>query len=467
MLDALTIICIGLGIVMTGICFGNWKFGVYGLLVFLPFAGVPTIALYPAPPNTRLIKDLVFVIPAYLGFAAWKLRSRPNSKVPASLIWWSLALVALAVVHLAQTSLVVGLIGLKTWVLYLPLIALGYHLVDSIEDVDWLFGWLLIIAAIPIGIGVLQAVLYYGGSPDLAYGMYGAAASDVTQGFSRFEVGTGDLARMASTFTFVSQYYNFTLAALCLAYGHWRSKKRRSASRFWYGVLPVAAVATAALLTGARGAFVMVPLYFVVALVLNAEWVGALQVGVLLCAGLTAAQALLKTTSQDLFSAVRELTVDYLTVTQIGELSQALSTTIWGLGTGANTGPARFAVADPSGITLENYFAKAVMEFGVVGLVLISLLLGTAVWYAYKACRLTKHPRAKAYANALAAFMIISVINEWKGSYLDIDPLNVYFWFFLGVLLRIPALRPLAQQSHRTTNVRRITPRHAVARRSA
>jgi O-antigen ligase len=185
-------------------------------------------------------------------------------------------------------------------------------------------------------------------------------------------------------------------------------------------------------------------------------------VGALLFTGLTLAQALLKTSSQDLFASIHELTVDYATVTQVGELTQALSTTVWGLGTGSNTGPARFAVTDSTAITLENYFAKAVMEFGVIGLVLIVLLLGATIWYAYRACRSTTHPRAKAYAHALAAFVIISVINEWKGSYLDIDPLNVYFWFFLGVLLRIPLLRSAAQQTRPAMQPSRIAPRCVV-----
>jgi hypothetical protein len=47
----------------------------------------------------------------------------------------------------------------------------------------------------------------------------------------------------------------------------------------------------------------------------------------------------------------------------------------------------------------------------------------------------------KAYAQALLAFLIVAIVNEWKGSYLDIDPLNVYFWLFAGVLLRTPFLR--------------------------
>src|SRR2546422_10078993 len=52
----------------------RWQRGVYGLLGYLPFAGVVTLALYPwegpAVFNPVLCKDWLFVVPAYLGFLA-------------------------------------------------------------------------------------------------------------------------------------------------------------------------------------------------------------------------------------------------------------------------------------------------------------------------------------------------------------------------------------------------------------
>ena len=451
MFDTLTIVCVGLGLVMAGISLRNWRIGVCGLLAFMPFAGIPTIVLYPAPPSTRIIKDLLFVLPAYVGFAAWTLQKRRTKAMPLTLLAAALALTALAALHFFDTDLPVALIGLKTWVFYLPFVALGYHLVGSVDQLDRLVRWNLIVATLPIVTGLVQAILLYGGSPELAYGIYGAAGSDVTQGFGRLEIGTGDLARMASTFTFVSQYYNYVLAMLCLAYGRWRSLPVRSGSRFWLGMVPLMAVVLAGLLTGARGAFVMIPLFFVVALALSADWVGMIQVALLFAGGLTTAIALFKTSSMDLFAAIQELAVDYLTVTQVGELKQALGTTLWGLGTGANTGPARLvATVDPTVITLENYYAKAVMEFGLLGLLVVILIFAAVLWHGYRASRTTSDPIAKAYANALVAFLIVAVINEWKGAYLDIDPLNVYFWLFAGLLLRIPTMTPRIASAGKT-----------------
>src|SRR5712691_13490092 len=52
----------------------RWQRGVYGLLGYLPFAGVVTLVLYPwegpAIFNPVLYKDWLFLVPAYLGFLA-------------------------------------------------------------------------------------------------------------------------------------------------------------------------------------------------------------------------------------------------------------------------------------------------------------------------------------------------------------------------------------------------------------
>jgi hypothetical protein len=443
MIDALTIIPITFAVLMMGICLRNWRSGVFGLLAFMPYTGIPTILLYPAPPMTRLLKDVIFLIPAYFGFVTWYLRRRPPEKIPKLLASAGVLLTALVIGHMFDDTvpeLMVALVGLKTWALYIPLIVLGYHLVRTIEDLEKLARWLLLVGALPVAFGVIQAVLVYAGASDLAYRAYGAAASDVTHGFGRTEVGTGDVVKVASIFTFVSQYYNFVLATLCLAYGRWRSLPRRSALRFWFGLVPLTVVALAGLLTGSRGAFVMIPLFFIVVLALGADWMALVQVVFLLAAGLTTALTLFKTTSGDLFDVVQELAIDYLTVTQIGELKQALSATVWGLGTGTNTGPARLVVPDRSTIILENYYAKAVMELGVPGLVVVVLLFTTVVVLGFRRSRALANPVGKAYANSLLAFLIISVVNAGKASYLDLDPLNVYFWLYAGVLLRIPQM---------------------------
>jgi hypothetical protein len=157
---------------------------------------------------------------------------------------------------------------------------------------------------------------------------------------------------------------------------------------------------------------------------------------------LSAAVALFGTTIGDLYDVVSELFVDYLIRVPFGELQEALSATWWGLGTGTNTGPARFVFPDATRVVLENYFAKTIVELGLIGLLLMVLLLGSLLAHGIRAARRLKHPTLIAYGDALVGLLVLSCVNCWKGSYLDLDPLNVYFWLFAGILLRLPALEP-------------------------
>ncbi len=441
--SVLTIGAAAFGLIAAGIGLKNWRYPVYGLLCFLPWAGIPTIALYPAPPMTRALKDVMFVLPAYASFAVWFLRFRPRTRIPAIILATVVAFALLVVLHAFDNTVAnseVALIGLRTWLFYMPLLALGYHLCTRADAVDRLARCLLLIALIPTAIGIAQSALIYGGARDLAFRMYGDAAHDVTQGFGRFEVGRGDLVRVASTFTFLSQYYNFVLAALCLAYGRWHAIGARAGWRQWIRVGPMSVIVAAGLLSGARGAFVTIPLFFLVVLALRSNWRGLLQLPLLLLALLTGAVALFGTTITDLYDLVSELATDYLTSVPIGELTQALGATWWGLGTGTNTGPARFVDPDTTRVVLENYFAKTIFELGLPGLLLISILLGAIVFHAIRITRRLKNPMLIGYADAIVGLLVLSCVNCWKASYLDLDPLNVYFWLLAGMLLRFPAL---------------------------
>jgi hypothetical protein len=35
----------------------------------------------------------------------------------------------------------------------------------------------------------------------------------------------------------------------------------------------------------------------------------------------------------------------------------------------------------------------------------------------------------------VAALLLLTVVSLFKGPYIDLDPLNVYFWLFAGMLL--------------------------------
>ena len=41
---------------------------------------------------------------------------------------------------------------------------------------------------------------------------------------------------------------------------------------------------------------------------------------------------------------------------------------------------------------------------------------------------------------AVVAFLVWNLVYGIKGQYMDFDPINVYFWLFAGILMKLPAL---------------------------
>jgi len=162
------------------------------------------------------------------------------------------------------------------------------------------------------------------------------------------------------------------------------------------------------------------------------------------------AVSLFQTTLRDLFGVVSELGLSYLTDVQLAEFRQALAATWLGFGTGTDTNPARFALTEEPRLFLENYYAKTVVELGVMGLVALLVLFAAILLQGRASLHRTKDTALRAYAVAILSFLIIAMFNAWKASYLDIDPLNVYFWLYAGILMRLPTLAtPLAEHERR------------------
>ncbi len=426
----------------------HWQRGVYGLLAYLPFGGAVTLALYPwrglAFLNPVLYKDWLFVVPAYLGFVSSMVlrgeRGPRLKRLPTAL------LIAFSVLVLAQMAnpnvpnLLAGLIGAKVWLLYLPLYVLTFVLVASRRHLIFLLRFLAALAVIPCVVGIVEYVsAQFLGYQTVMAAIYGAAGAQATQEYTAFEVGRGWITRIPSTFTFVTQYFGFTLAMLVACYAVWRTDPSARWRRFGCWMLGVAAVAC--FLCGARAAFVFVPLLLMLMFELDRGISGVLRAGLYIGGVLASTLAVSRMAAVVLFQQLSELFRNYALHTAYGDLVQAVLMAPLGNGTGTNTGSARYAFERPELFTtIENYYAKVVYELGVVGLLLFWGLFGVILWQAFRERRQLRDPGLRACSAALLAFVITMALNSFKGWLLDLDPINVYFWMFAGVLAKLPYL---------------------------
>lgn len=114
------------------------------------------------------------------------------------------------------------------------------------------------------------------------------------------------------------------------------------------------------------------------------------------------------------------------------------------------TGPARYAsvlAGESSGAgsaaieDIEAFYGKAVVEIGLPGLGLVAILFGWILISSYKSMRQISDGDLRGVGVGLLALLIIVGLYMVKGSFLDYDPLNVYFWLFAGILMKLPKLQ--------------------------
>jgi hypothetical protein len=435
-----------------GLLFGlaDWRRSIYGLLIYLPFSGIPIVLLYPHVIPALLAKDLLFIIPAYVGFLAKQIANRRPISYGGAPIW---PLTAFAVLVIAQVfnpdlpSRLVGAIGAKVWLFYIPLCFLGYHLVNDRRDLHRLLGVISIVAVLPALIGISEALLIYAGQEDIVYRAYGPAAAATTQNFARFQfAGGGTLLRIPSTFSFGGQYFSFTAVMVAVTYAWWRGALSRTPAAALGMVLWIVLL-LAAFLSGARGAFLSIP--FLVMLMVFLDRQGKLvplRWAVAPVAFLACSTVVMRASTASVLQHTMETLGQEFGDLVLNGFRNAVSLTLFGLGTGINTNAARYAFPQVgqfqfvNGTWYENWYVKVLLELGLPGLILLVVSMATIVIGMFRRHHHLRDTQLRAVSASLLALVVWNLLYSVKGGFIDIDPMNVYFWLFVGVMAKIPVL---------------------------
>jgi hypothetical protein len=335
------------------------------------------------------------------------------------------------------------LIGIKVWLFYIPLLVLGYHLVRTREELLRVLGLIAISAVLPAAVGIAEALVMYTGHAERVWSLYGEAAPAVTQQFTTFPLGSG-LRRIPSTFSSFYQYFLFLATMVAVVYAWWRT--RRPHAHVWSppALLWVGLVA-ATFASGQRGAFLFVPLLVATILLLDRQRRLALEVAVPIAAAFLLVVALVGTSPVSVVDhlawAARSEFGDVL----VDGTRDAVSATTFGVGSGGDSIGARYAFPDervvtPAGRFLESWYLKGWVELGVVGVVAVLLLFGTLVVRLARSYARLRDPRLRTVAAACLALVLWTLLYNVKAQYLDVDPLNVYFWLLAGLVFKLPVL---------------------------
>jgi len=421
-----------------------WRPAFFGLFLFLPVAAVPGLLLQQQGWPT-LFKDALFLLPGYVGLTLALMRTRTFSwPLPAFLTFLLTSLVIVVsfqAFRLLSSVPLVALIGLRSWLLYLPLVLVPSYLFDSIRDIRRFFHLLIAVSFVPALIGVLEFGLIVLGHGDLAYQWYGSLGTSVSQGFA--QVGVADqilVQRVPSTFTFVTQFvaYCLVMTPICLVV--WMSDP----SARWRQVAALASIAivAAGFASGSRTFYAWGPIEIGLMLVLMNR--GRVRTATTVLIAIPVMAFAIGVQLLPITAYVTGLGWDYLFKTQAAEFPAVFQVAgFTGVGVGIDTSGSRYVLPSqtlPFGI--EGWYALAFLELGLPGLILIVctwLVLLKHVWHLV---RTTRDSAAGPIAVCVFVILAATVINLYKGVSLQFDPLNVYLWFVVGIALAIAKMRP-------------------------
>jgi hypothetical protein len=427
----------------------SWRLSILLLLAYIPVSGLLWIAMYPRTAPGALAKDFLFVIPAYAGFFGSYVAARRKilfEGLPLVALALLAALVLVEILNPSLDSLLVGLVGAKVWLFYIPLVFIGFHLIRGRRDLEGMLKVMCITGIIPAVVGIVEAVLLYTGNSGVVYSFYGDAAAVSTQQFTAVEVGGATLLRVPSTFSFVAQYYIFMTSMVAIGYAWWRmaprgSTKRRLRQAVW--VLFLIAVLT----SGARGALAFIPLLLVAILVIEGRFdLRSSGVLIALFGGLLLMIGLIGANPGGVIGSLWENARYQIDAVVIEGAKQASNHLLIGLGTGADTiatryvseaAAQRFAVQD---VWREGFWARSVLELGIGGLLLTVIVFGGILLSGLRVNRRLRDPGLKAVSASILGLMVWVLAYNVKAQYLAFDPLNLYFWLFTGILFKLPAL---------------------------
>lgn len=437
----------GLALILLWLVFlVRWRWAFVGLLVFLPFAGLVALRFHSVK-ETLLLKDILFVLPAYISFFLFHRRDTRRITVPKPVLWamgFLALLVLLQLMNPGLANLMVAAIGLKVWLFYMPLLFLTSAYVDSREDLARLLRVLVVIAIIPCAVGILQwfGAMTYGYEATMESFYDEDAARAATNNFGRHSYG-GTYFRIPSTFTFNSQYFGYLMGMLVFSYCLMRTDHSPQWRRF--GLIMVGVCITASALSGARGALVFIPLLLVATAFLDQRLTGIVGIVVGVPVIILTALHLGGLDPQLTYGATGALVTEYSKEIVYENIINAFLQHPLGTGTGMNTGAARHAFSsDTRAYTqlsfFESYYAKAMVELGFIGLPAALAVFLTIIVKGLGALRALKDKGLRGAAAALVAFFVVITIHSGKGWQVDYDPINVYFWIFAGILFKLTAL---------------------------
>jgi hypothetical protein len=458
------LVFVGLAVVV-GIL-NDWRRGVYLLLTWIVFEDLVRKFL----GNNMAIffgKDILALV-VYLSFFISRRSGRTKIFKPPFLLpllfflWYGI----IQVFNPASTSIFYGILGMKIDFLYIPLMFVGYGLIETDEDLRQFFAYNSVLVLVVVGLGIIQAVL---GHTFLNPAVLQEQIRDLSTTY-RVSPITGAIAyRPTSVFVSAGRLQDFLLISWLVALGFGGYLLLRSKKNRLLAFITVAVVGVGSIMSASRGVFLWTAssvLVVVAAFLWGSPWrqgearrtVRAIMRGAIFAAvALFLMMTFLPEQVGSRFAIYNETLSPNSPASELIDRTRdypwhnfmlAFQHERWPYGYGIGTASlgvqyvARIMHAPTMNIGVENGYGQLVVEMGVLGLlfwIILSLSVAVSAWKVVVQLKGTPWFPIGFVIFWYAFLLMIPITYFGFVAYQDFI-MNAYLWMLLGILFRLPTL---------------------------
>lgn len=493
-------LAVGAGVATTSVILSYFypRSALWVFLIYMPFGGTITYWLADGKLIFQVAKD-VFYIPALLALLVDCQRRNKPIFVAKQLLPTLSFLVAICVMilfainarlelfaptctFLSETAslgicrdgqvFLQGILGLKVFLGYIPLIFCAYYLIEDKKTLLTLGRVLAILAIICCTLALIQYTFLRTGRCQ--------ATSDLTEGAGLFQASLEAKCFVGGSLLYTPEQNQIRLPGTFVSPWHWGwfliansaicfTVAFFEVSFFWQlvGFAGLGLIFINALISGQRAALIGVPVFTLIMLILTGQIVRLkrfIPIGV----GMALVMVIFASRNPDVIQERINSTIGRWQTAPpqefiIKQWNWATKNGVSyggilfgkGLGSATNSGRAFGATA-----FLETYHPKVLYEVGYLGLIAFLAFITHLLIYTFKIYQSLRDPVLKSFAGAFWVFMlIIGYFPYWYP--LDTDPVAIYYWLFAGVLIKLQTI----DKEERNKEIEQITGNKPIKRK--
>ncbi len=432
------------------------RHAIYAFVLYMPFSGTVIYAL-GGSGILQLAKD-AFYIPALIAVFQFCRSQRLPFLLPKGIsipLWILLTTSTMTMLlvnvpqHMSgdgsEKPILMGILGLKVLIGYLPLITCVYYLIRTREDMYLFLRMQVVVVLVCCGLAFIQYMMLRTGRCEGTVAEGGAlfrASLDARcfVGGSLLYAPEQGQIRLPGTFVAPWQWGWFLISATFFAFGTTFNDR----NLLWraVGIVSLLGVLMMAVLSGQRIALALVPVSLGVLLVLTgqiAKLKRLIPIGVViffLASFLIARDPGAVQERLDSFEDRWNASPPTAFITQQINWAIREQRGFMGRGVGRATNSARM-FGDTE--LVETYHSKVLYELGPLGLASIMLLYTVLTLITFVSYRKIKNPDLRGYGASMWVFVLF--ISYFPYYYpLDVDPVAVYYWMAAGIVLKLPEI---------------------------